>query len=68
VAYYLPRTAIGPGELRRLAARHLPAYLVPAAFVEVDTFPTTPSGKLDPAALPAGAYVPGSPSVPRLSG
>ncbi len=32
-------------------ARHLPAYALPAALVEVDSFPLTPNGKLDEAAL-----------------
>ncbi|PZT77561.1 MULTISPECIES: non-ribosomal peptide synthetase [unclassified Streptomyces] len=39
--------------LRTAVAAALPAYMVPSAFVAVDRFATTPSGKLDRAALPA---------------
>ncbi|MEU3555125.1 non-ribosomal peptide synthetase [Streptomyces fragilis] len=42
-----------PQDLRTRLAQELPSYMVPSAFVAVDRFATTPSGKLDRSALPA---------------
>ncbi|MEV7600679.1 non-ribosomal peptide synthase/polyketide synthase [Kitasatospora sp. NPDC089797] len=51
VAY--PVGAVDPEELRAFAARTLPDYLVPAAFVPLDALPLSRNGKVDRAALPA---------------
>ncbi|MCG3462320.1 amino acid adenylation domain-containing protein [Xenorhabdus bovienii] len=55
VAYLLaePNVELVPAELRQQLARHLTEYMLPSAFVTLDTFPLTPNGKLDRQALPA---------------
>jgi amino acid adenylation domain-containing protein len=49
VAYFLPTSKPGPkiSELRRALKLKLPHYMVPAAFVQVDSFPLLPSGKIN---------------------
>ncbi|QMU71794.1 non-ribosomal peptide synthetase [Streptacidiphilus sp. P02-A3a] len=53
-AYVVPRdgAAVGPAELRDWLLGTLPAYLVPSGFALLDALPLTPSGKVDPHALP----------------
>jgi len=56
VAYYVPADQIAPlappPSLREHATSALPIHMVPSAFVELASFPLTPSGKLDRKALP----------------
>ncbi|MFD3548263.1 amino acid adenylation domain-containing protein [Streptomyces sp. NPDC058655] len=56
VAYYRAAAAtVTEGTLREHLGAALPAYMLPAAFVALERFPTTANGKLDRAALPAPA-------------
>lgn len=55
VAYVVARdAALPPGpELRARLRRRLPDYMIPVAFVALDSLPRTPAGKVDRVALPA---------------
>ena len=54
IAWIVPEGAEPPTttELRRFLAERLPEHMIPAVFVPLEAFPLTPSGKLDPRALP----------------
>ncbi|HEX2523258.1 MAG TPA: alpha/beta fold hydrolase, partial [Terriglobia bacterium] len=54
-AYCVPSTAIAcePERLRKFLGQRLPDYMVPSAYVFLQTFPLTPSGKVDRRALPS---------------
>jgi len=55
VAYLLPHDGQRPthDELRKLLTATLPDYMVPSAFMFLDSFPLTPNGKVNRKALPA---------------
>ncbi|HST59909.1 MAG TPA: condensation domain-containing protein, partial [Longimicrobium sp.] len=52
VAYFVGEALEGEA-LRAHLSEQLPEYMVPAAFVRLETLPLTPNGKLDRRALPA---------------
>jgi amino acid adenylation domain-containing protein len=54
-AYVTARMGAEPAlaELRHFLRERLPEHMIPAAFIPLDTMPTTPSGKVDRRALPA---------------
>jgi amino acid adenylation domain-containing protein len=54
IAYAVPAgESVAAGELRQHLKAFLPEYMIPAAFVMLESFPLTPSGKVDRRALPA---------------
>src|SRR5690606_24041224 len=56
VAYLSPQDAATPVDLEQLRQHliaHLPDYMVPVAYVQMDALPLSPNGKLDRGKLPA---------------
>ena len=58
VAYVVPAEGETPtiSELRRSLALGLPDYMMPSAFVFLETIPVVPNGRVDRSALPAPNY------------
>ncbi|MBP5859308.1 AMP-binding protein [Streptomyces sp. LBUM 1484] len=70
VAYVVsePDRPADPSALRAAAARALPDYMVPAAFVVLETLPLTANGKIARRALPAPDLTAGVPRTPAAEG
>jgi len=65
VAYVVLRGEnVSPTALRQWLQNRLPDYMVPSAFVPLDTLPLTPNGKVERRALPAPSSAPAGP-LPR---
>ena len=54
----------GSDDLREALSQTLPDYMVPSAFMVLESFPLTPNGKLDVRALPEAAFSGGSAYTP----
>jgi amino acid adenylation domain-containing protein len=69
VAYLVPKRRPAPtvSVLRRALAATLPDYMVPSAFVAMDTLPRTPAGKVDRLGLPASSRARPELDSPRVA-
>jgi amino acid adenylation domain-containing protein len=67
IAYYMLsefNTEPSAKQMRQYLKTHLPDYMIPIAFVRIDTFPLTANGKLDYAALPIPQFTPSQHYLP----
>ena len=69
VGYVVPIVgrSVDLAALRRDAARTLPAYMVPAAIIALDSLPLDPNGKLNRKALPVPEFVAAEWRAPRTA-
>ncbi|MBA4538661.1 amino acid adenylation domain-containing protein [Bacillus aquiflavi] len=51
-AYMIAQHDLTVSELREYLANHLPDYMIPSHFIQIDKMPLTPNGKVDRKALP----------------
>jgi len=52
-AYIVPGEEFSTDEIRSYLSEHLPDFMIPAYFVQLEKLPLTPNGKIDRKALPA---------------
>ncbi|NIM14866.1 MAG: amino acid adenylation domain-containing protein, partial [Candidatus Aminicenantes bacterium] len=52
-AYFISENKIESAELRNHLSRHLPGYVIPSYFMQLDSIPLTANGKIDLRRLPA---------------
>ncbi|TVP68127.1 MAG: amino acid adenylation domain-containing protein [Leptolyngbya sp. LCM1.Bin17] len=55
VAYLVGEDTLEVNTLREFLKQQLPGFMMPSAFIQLDTFPLTPNGKIDRKAFPAPA-------------
>ncbi|MDQ1350344.1 MAG: hypothetical protein QG657_645 [Acidobacteriota bacterium] len=63
IAYYVANSAgddIPTAELKQYLAQHLPDYMVPSYFIQIERIPLNPNGKIDRKALPEPLVTTGS--------
>jgi amino acid adenylation domain-containing protein/non-ribosomal peptide synthase protein (TIGR01720 family)/FkbM family methyltransferase len=58
VAYFTSKEVVNISALREFLGQRLPAYMVPAHFVQLEQFPLNANGKVDKSALPDVAATP----------
>jgi amino acid adenylation domain-containing protein len=60
VAYVLRRRTVSDAtpDLRTYLRQYLPEYMIPTQFVDIESFPLTPNGKVDRKALPVAPSLP----------
>jgi amino acid adenylation domain-containing protein len=52
IAYVTGKRALKPADIRLHLSKHLPVYMLPAHYVQLETLPLTPNGKIDLRHLP----------------
>jgi amino acid adenylation domain-containing protein len=52
-AYFVTHQSLAPMEPRNILGRHLPDFMIPSHFIQVETIPLTLNGKVNRRALPA---------------
>lgn len=52
IAYYTVNDEVSVDSIRRRLKETLPAFMIPAHFMQLDKFPLTPNGKVDRKSLP----------------
>ena len=57
VAYYVSRSELSASRLKQYLENHLPNYMIPSAFIPLESIPLTNNGKLNHSALPKPSFM-----------